>query len=83
MRALFDENVCKNERIGSHRGACASIVFESVPLRISLGQFQTGKCLYKTVTDLFSQGILVGTVLAYLKLSPYMVKSTVTIRNSQ
>ena len=21
--ALFGENVCKNERIGSHRGACA------------------------------------------------------------
>ena len=23
MWALFSENVCKNERIGSHRGACA------------------------------------------------------------
>ena len=23
MQALFSENVCKNERIGSHRGWCA------------------------------------------------------------
>ena len=28
-----------------------SVVFESVPMRISLGQFQIGKCLCETVTD--------------------------------
>ena len=39
-------------------------------MRISLGQFQIGKCLHETVMDWSSQEILVETVLVYLKLSP-------------
>ena len=61
----------------------AGVVFESVPCENQSGTVSNRQMpVYKTVTDCFSQGILVETVLAYLKLSPQPAKSTVLTKKT-